>query len=77
MTDCTYCGCEIEAHDPVFVFESSDEDGGKSDEGSDGVGDGGESDERVPAGRFCNYACLSAHVEEAGLADGATCRLDV
>lgn len=23
MTDCRYCGCEVEAHDPVFVSESS------------------------------------------------------
>lgn len=29
---------------------------------------------REPAGRFCNYACLAAHVEETGLADGAACR---
>lgn len=57
MTDCTYCGCEVEAHDPVFVSE---------------VDDG----ERVPAGQFCNYACLSAYVDESGLADGARCRLD-
>lgn len=58
MTDCTYCGCGVEAHDPVFVYEGS-EDG-----------------ERDPAGQFCNYACLTAHVEESGLADGAVCRLD-
>lgn len=58
MTDCTYCGCAVEAHDPVFVYEERD-------------------GERVAAGQFCNYACLSAHVEEANLADGATCRLDV
>lgn len=58
VTDCTYCGCETEAHDPVFVYET-DDDG-----------------DRIPAGRFCNYGCLSAHVEEAGLADGARCRLD-
>jgi len=23
---------------------------------------------------FCNYACLSAHIEAAGLTDGAACR---
>lgn len=33
--------------------------------------------ERVEAGQFCNYACLSAHVDESNLADGACCRLDV
>lgn len=57
MTDCAYCGCRVEAHDPVYVEEL-------------------DGDERVAAGAYCNYACLSAHVEEAGLADGATCRLD-
>jgi hypothetical protein len=31
---------------------------------------------REPAGQFWNYACLSAHVEAADLADGARCRLD-
>ena len=29
--------------------------------------------ERVPAGAFCNYGCLSAHVEAAGLAAGDAC----
>ena len=23
MTDCVYCGCATEAHDPVFVFEGA------------------------------------------------------
>ena len=57
MTGCTYCGCEIEAHDPMYVEEH--EDG-----------------ERVPAGQFCNYACLVAYVEREGLQEGATCELD-
>ncbi len=57
MTDCTYCGCAVEAHDPVYVAER--EDG-----------------ERRPAGAFCNYACLVAHVEREGLQEGATCELD-
>lgn len=57
MTDCTYCGCRVEAHDPVYVEKR--EDG-----------------ERVPAGQFCNYACLVAHVEREGLREGATCELD-
>ncbi|MFB6184405.1 MAG: hypothetical protein ABEI96_07605 [Haloarculaceae archaeon] len=54
-TACTYCGCDVTAHDPVFVREPD--------------GDGGT--ERV--GQFCNYACLSSHVEEADLTVGATC----
>jgi hypothetical protein len=55
---CTYCGCAVTAHDPVFVEER--EDG-----------------QRVEAGTFCNYGCLVAHVEESGLATGATCRVHV
>ncbi|MFB6173036.1 MAG: hypothetical protein ABEI39_00180 [Halobacteriales archaeon] len=55
MAACTYCGCEVTAHDPVYVAEG---------------------EERAPAGQFCNYACLAAHIEEADLAAGAVCRLD-
>ena len=58
MTDCTYCGCEVYDHDPVFVSEAA-------------------GDERVEAGAFCNYACLLAHVEEAGLTTGATCEIEL
>jgi len=29
--------------------------------------------ERVPAGAFCNYACLSAHIDEAELTFGDVC----
>ena len=58
MTDCAYCGCDVHAHDPVFVAEERD-------------------GERVEAGAFCNYACLVAHVEEAGLTTGATCELEL
>jgi hypothetical protein len=32
-------------------------------------GDGG----RTPAGAFCTYGCLLAHVEDAELAVGASC----
>jgi len=35
-----------------------------------------EDGERVPAGQFCNYACLVAYVEREGLQEGATCELD-
>jgi len=27
VTDCTYCGCEVEAHDPLAVYETDDGDG--------------------------------------------------
>jgi hypothetical protein len=57
MTDCTYCGCDVHAHDPVFVAEERD-------------------GERIQAGPFCNYACLTAHVNEDDLASGTVCRLD-
>ena len=69
MPDCTYCGCSVEAHDPVFVYEE------RKDRDEDDERDDGEN-ERVPAGQFCNYACLSAHIGESNLADGAICRLD-
>lgn len=29
--------------------------------------------ERVPAGQFCNYACLAQHVEDEGLTSGNAC----
>ncbi|MDS0261667.1 hypothetical protein NDI56_19880 [Haloarcula sp. S1CR25-12] len=50
--DCTYCGCAVEAHDPVYLSrEPGDE----------------------PTSQFCNYGCLSAHVETAGLTTGTAC----
>jgi hypothetical protein len=52
MTDCVYCGCAVEAHDPVSVRH-----------------DGGEDS-------YCNYDCLAAHIEEAGLATGTACEWD-
>ncbi len=36
-----------------------------------------EGDARVPAGQFCNYACLVEYVEEEGLTTGACCRVDL
>lgn len=53
-TECTYCGSDIERHDPVYVTEHGND-------GSD------------PAGQFCNYACLSRHIEDENLAFGAAC----
>lgn len=29
--------------------------------------------ERDPVGGFCNFACLSAHIDEAELTEGAAC----
>lgn len=54
-TDCTYCGADIKAHDPLFVYEGNDRD-------------------EALVGRFCNYACLTAYVEEEELAVGAACQ---
>ncbi|KAB1195988.1 MULTISPECIES: hypothetical protein [Haloferax] len=34
--------------------------------------DGGE---RVSAGAFCNYACLSSYIDAEGLTIGATCEV--
>jgi hypothetical protein len=55
--DCTYCGSDVYAHDPVFVEEGADGD-------------------REPAEQFCNYACLSAHIDEEDLITGACCRVE-
>ncbi|MFO7926320.1 MAG: hypothetical protein ACQET5_03755 [Halobacteriota archaeon] len=52
--ECTYCGSDLSAYEPVYVEETG----------------GGE---RVSAGGFCNYACLSAHIETEGLTDGDAC----
>lgn len=32
--------------------------------------------ERERTGQFCNYACLSAHIEEQDLTTGACCQFD-
>jgi len=32
-----------------------------------------EASERVDAGAFCNYACLSAHIDEKELTFGDAC----
>ena len=32
--------------------------------------------EEVVMGQFCNYACLSEHIEERGLSTGACCHID-
>jgi len=56
--DCTYCGCAVERHAPVYAYEPA-----------------GDGDERVLAGAYCNYGCLRVHIDEAGLAEGATCEL--
>jgi hypothetical protein len=36
----------------------------------------GAGDDREPAGQFCNYACLSAHIDEEELITGACCQVD-
>lgn len=36
-----------------------------------------EADRLVPAGQFCNYACLARHIEDEGLETGACCRIDL
>ncbi|MFB6096969.1 MAG: hypothetical protein ABEJ74_06240 [Haloferacaceae archaeon] len=56
--DCTYCGCDVRDHDPVYVREGS------------------SGDDAGATRAFCNYGCLAAHVDEAGLAAGTSCRVD-
>lgn len=60
MTDCTYCGCEVEAHDPVAVYETA-------------VDGGDDVDRDVLAGEFCNWGCLSAYAAESDVATGTSC----
>lgn len=57
MTDCTYCGSDVYAHDPLFL-------------------ESGDDGEREAVGQFCNYACLTAHVDEENLTAGACCQFD-
>jgi len=52
--ECTYCGSDVERHDPVVVTERLDT---------------GTS----PSGQFCNYACLSAYIDEEELTYGTAC----
>lgn len=52
--ECTYCGSDVERHDPIFVNE-------------------GENTNSNQTGQFCNYACLTTHVEEKELTEGAAC----
>jgi hypothetical protein len=54
--NCTYCGCNAEAHDPVYVAEG---------------------DPNAEPAAFCNYGCLSAHVEAESLAVGTTCNVEI
>jgi len=56
--DCTYCGSDIYAHDPVFVQKEREF-------------------RRTDVGQFCNYACLSAYIDEEGLAYGECCQVDL
>jgi ribosomal protein L24E len=37
-----------------------------------------DSDEgREQAGRFCNYACLEAYIDENALTEGACCQIEL
>ncbi|SEL60887.1 hypothetical protein [Haloferax larsenii] len=35
-----------------------------------------DGDERTEVGAFCNFACLSAYIDEEGLTTGASCEWD-
>jgi hypothetical protein len=58
MTECTYCRSDIERHEPVFVEERQGQ---------------GQDKKRVPAGKFCNYACLHSYIENEELVYGTSC----
>ena len=66
---CTYCRSDLAGYDPVRVERLLSGRGPTGDERPTG-------DELIDVGVFCNYACLSAHIDEAGLADGDACRWD-
>jgi len=57
VTECTYCGSDVYAHEPLFLESAADGD-------------------REQAGQFCNYACLSAYIDEENLTEGAACAFD-
>lgn len=83
MTECVYCGCAVEAHDPVYVSRTdprvADSDDGDSDEPSVDQRSERASDDgaRRETDAYCNYGCLAAHIETAGLATGTACRVDL
>lgn len=64
MIECTYCGSDIDRHDPVFVEERQ------------GQGQRQRQDEEHVREQFCNYACLHAYIEDEELVYGASCELD-
>ena len=84
---CTYCRSDLAGYEPVVVERLLSGGGPTGEERPTGneppTGDERPTsherptdDERVDVGAFCNYACLSAHIDEAGLADGDACRWD-
>jgi hypothetical protein len=53
MRECTYCGLDVDAHDPICLRDC---------------------DEHCSQlGRFCNFGCLQAHIEENDLTTGSCC----
>lgn len=71
---CTYCGSDVETHQPVYVAErvngcGHDGEGESGNQGDDTHG-------RAPVGQFCNYACLSAYIDREELIHGSACSFD-
>ncbi|NHN42085.1 hypothetical protein G9C85_10655 [Halorubellus sp. JP-L1] len=66
MTACTYCGCDVEAHDPVVVYEREPD---AVEESASVALEGDES----PAGTFCNWGCVSAYARQSDVATETTC----
>lgn len=80
-TECAYCGCDVTAHDPVSVREWNGDGSTGADSSGDGSARDGSTGEEPDGAEgketpFCNYGCLTAHVEERGLALGTTCSLE-
>lgn len=72
MTDCVYCGCAVTAHDPVYVTRRPPEKHPTDADASDTA-----SRETPETDAYCNYGCLAAHIDDAELAVGTACRVDV
>ena len=70
---CTYCESDLAAYEPVVVEQRPYDERRPNDERFRDD-DRPPGDTSVHVGAFCNYACLSAHIDEAGLADGDACR---
>ena len=73
-TPCTDCGSDVGAHQSVYVAERTD-DRQVGNESENRSGNDVHADDRA-RGEFCNYACLSAYIDEEELVYGSACSFD-